>query len=164
MFQSFSWWHAVAIFVVANAVSALPAGLGGDFDFYNNFRKPAIAPPDWAFAPVWLVLNVTSLIALYRVANQVGADATATPFYWAEFIGWITFAIFTTLYFYLRSPTLGAIDTVIGLVAAVISCWVAFRIDLAAGVLILLRVVWLVLASCVSVYVATQNTGLPSDV
>ncbi len=62
--DGFRWWHAALILVGANVVSAIPAGFGGDFAFYNSFRQPAIAPPDWAFAPVWLFLNVTSLVAL----------------------------------------------------------------------------------------------------
>lgn len=65
----FRWWHAALILVGANALSALPAGFGGDFAFYNAFRQPPIAPPDWAFAPVWLFFNVTSLFALHRIAN-----------------------------------------------------------------------------------------------
>ena len=41
----FRWCHAALILVGANAISALPAGFGGDFAFYNAFRQPAIAPP-----------------------------------------------------------------------------------------------------------------------
>lgn len=53
----FHWWHAALILVGANTVSTLPAGFGSDFAFYNSFRQPTIAPPAWAFAPVWLFLR-----------------------------------------------------------------------------------------------------------
>lgn len=153
----FRWWHAVAIFVAANAASALPAGLGGDFAFYNSFRQPFVAPPDWAFAPVWLFLNVTSLIALHRVANAPDRSAGRTVFLWSEGVAWVLFAAFTTLYFLLRSPVLGAVDTAAGLVAGVVSLVCVARRDWVSAVFILLRVLWLVLATYVSAYVALHN-------
>jgi hypothetical protein len=35
--SGFQWWHSILILAGANAVSALPAGFGGDFAFYNAF-------------------------------------------------------------------------------------------------------------------------------
>ncbi len=154
---SFRWWHGVAIFVAANVASALPVGLGGDFAFYNSFRQPSVAPPDWVFAPVWLVLNVTSLVALCRVANSPVRSRCRVVFIWAEAAGWVLFAAFTTLYFLMRSPTLGAIDTVAGLVVGLVSLVCAAGVDRQATGYILLRVLWLALASYVSVYVALSN-------
>lgn len=153
----FRWWHAVAILLVANATSALPSGFGGDYDFYNSFRQPDVAPPDWAFAPVWLFLNVTSLVALYRIANSPLRSAGRAWFLWSESIGWLLFAGFTTLYFLLHSPVLGAVDTVAGLVVGLVSLACASQLDRAAACLLLLRVLWLVLASYVSVYIALFN-------
>ncbi|MCT0230141.1 tryptophan-rich sensory protein [Synechococcus sp. CS-1324] len=37
--------------------------------FFNSFQQPELAPPDWPFAPVWLFLNATSLVALSRIAT-----------------------------------------------------------------------------------------------
>ena len=153
----FRWWHAVAIHIVANAASALPSGFGGDYDFYNSFRQPHVAPPDWAFAPVWLFLNVTSLVALSRIANSPVRSSWRTWFLWSEGIGWVLFAAFTTLYFLLHSPVLGAVDTIAGLVVGLVSLACASQLDRAAAGFILLRVMWLVLASYVSVYIALSN-------
>jgi translocator protein len=69
--SSFHWWHALIILAIANTVSAIPVGYRGDKIFYNNFVQPQFSPPDWLFAPMWLFLNVTSLIALSLVANAV---------------------------------------------------------------------------------------------
>lgn len=153
----FQWWHAVLILVVANAGSALPAGFGGDFAFYNSFRQPDVAPPDWAFAPVWLFLNVTSLVALYRIANSPVRSAGRTLFLWSEGVGWVLFAAFTTVYFLLRSPVLGAVDTVAGLITGLVSLACASRLDRPSAGFILLRVLWLALATYVSMFVALSN-------
>lgn len=152
----FKWWHAALIFIAANAVSALPAGFAGDSLFYNSFARPAAAPPDWSFAPIWLVLNVTSLLALYRIANSPQRRERSW-FLTSETIGWILFAAFTTVYFLLRSPVLGALDTVLGLGAAAASLVFAMRIDRTAAALIGLRVAWLLLASYVSLWIAMNN-------
>ena len=71
--------------------------------------------------------------------------------------GWVLFAIFTTLYFGLNSPILGAIDTVTGLIVAIASLICCYSISRTASILISLRALWLTLASYVSVYVAFNN-------
>jgi len=155
--QGFRWWHAVLIFVVANVISILPAGYNGEEAFYNDFRLPSIAPPDWLFPPMWFFLNVTSLIALSIIANSPERTPQRRTFLILEGIGWVLFAIFTTLYFWMKSPILGAIDTVVGLVVAIGSLLCASSISSRASVMILLRVLWLILAAYVSVDVALNN-------
>lgn len=155
--RRFRWWHAVGIFVIVNAISVLPAGYNGDEAFYNNFRLPAVAPPDWLFAPMWLFLNITSLIALARVANAPKQTKTHMAFFVLEGIGWVLFAVFNTLYFGLGSPALGAIDTAAGLVIGVASFSCCLAVNRRAAWLILPRVLWLVLATYVSVWVALNN-------
>ncbi len=158
--QSFRWWHAAIIFVVANVLSAAPAGYNGDEAFYNNFLQPSISPPDWAFAPAWLFNNVTSLYALWRIANRPPTQPGRNMFVWLEGINWVLFAAFTSLYFGLKSPILGAADTVLGLILTGASLYVSYRIDRKAALAILPRFLWLILASYVSIYVALYNKDL----
>lgn len=153
----FRAWHAAAIFVAANAVSVLPAGVLGDKAFYNDFVRPAAAPPDWLFAPMWLVLNVTSLAALARVANAPLMTRAHRTFFALEGTGWVLFAVFNTLYFGLRSPVLGAVDTAAGLLVGLASLAVVWRLNRRAALLILPRVLWLLLATYVSAFVALNN-------
>jgi translocator protein len=145
--RAFPWWYAVIIFVVANAISILPAGYNGDEVFYNNFVRPSVAPPDWLFAPMWLFLNITSLIALWLVANTQPFTSRHKLFITLEGIGWVLFAIFNTLYFWMGSPVLGAIDTAAGLVVGLASLGMCFTLNRRAAVLIFFRVVWLLLAT-----------------
>lgn len=156
----FRWWHAAAIFGAANLISVLPAGFNGDEAFYNNFQLPAVAPPDWLFAPMWLFLNITSLVALSRVANSPRLTRRHRTFFVLEGINWALFAVFNTVYFGLKSPILGALDTTAGLALGLASLVCCFLIDRRAASLILPRVLWLVLATYVSVYVALHNTDL----
>ena len=156
-FYPFHWWYAAIIFVVANLISAVPAGFKGDEFIYNSFQQPTVAPPDWLFPPMWLFLNITSLIALYIIANSLKQQSRKRVFLVLEASGWVIFAIFTTLYFGLNSPILGAIDTVAGLIVAVASLICCYPINRKASILISFRALWLVLASYVSVYIAFNN-------
>ena len=120
--------------------------------------EPALAPPDWLFAPLWFFLNVTSLIALFLIANAPERSLQRRVFLISEALGWVLYSIFTTVYFLLRSPSLGAIDTLAGLGVGIVSLVCAARIEARAGALILLRVLWLLLASYVAIQVALHNT------
>ena len=154
--KKFTVYHAIGIFIIANLISFLPAGFNGNEVFYNSFKLPAVAPPSWLFPPAWFFNNVTSLYALYKIAN-LEASAERRGFLVAEAITWVLFAIFTTVYFGLKSPILGAIDTALALVFTIVSLILAFKLSKAAFWGILPRFLWLALATFVSIYAAIIN-------
>lgn len=47
------------------------------------------APADWVFAPVWFVLNVTSIMALSIVANFPVRSNRRGAFLILEAVGWV---------------------------------------------------------------------------
>lgn len=138
----FKWYHCVIIYIVANALSFLAAGYNGNEAFYNSFSQPAIAPPDWIFAPMWFFLNVTSLIGLYKVVNGNQDLAFKRSIFWLEMIGWIFYAVFTFLYFGLKSPILGALDTILGLIIVVIVCLKTYKRSKVPFLYFLPRLLW----------------------
>ena len=153
----YGWWQAAAVGVVANLASAAPAGYNGDEAFYNNFVKPKVSPPDWLFAPVWLFNNATSLYAGWRIANLPRKTKGRKTALWLEGIGWGLFASFSPLYFGLKSPVLGAINTVSGLGVGAASMGVTSQLDKKATVALSPRIAWLLLATYVAVSIASVN-------
>ena len=153
----YHWWQAALVGLAANAISALPSGYNGDESFYNRQRQPAIAPPGWAFAPVWVFNNVTSLYAGLQIANLPENAPGRKKFLALEGAGWVLFSAFSPLYFGLTSPVLGAINTTAGLAVAAASYTTARRISKKAARGIRPRLAWLALATYVSVYVAAKN-------
>ena len=149
-------WHAVAIFIVTNLASGLAAGLQGDAAFYNSLKQPSFAPPAWLFPPMWLFLNITSLIALTRVANSSRGTRRST-FLIAEACFWVLFASFALLFFVLQSPVLGLVNTALSLVATVVSVLAIGRSDLRATLCMLPRLAWLTLATAAGVQLAANN-------
>ena len=152
----FRVWHAVVIFIAANLASALAAGLQGDAAFYNGLNQPSFAPPAWLFPPMWLFLNITSLMALTRVSNSPRGTRRSV-FLVAEAFFWVLFASFAFLFFVLQSPVLGAMNTAISLIATCVSMLALGRSDPRATLYILPRLAWLSLASVVAVYLVANN-------
>lgn len=154
--KKFTVWHAVAIYFLVNGISWASAGLVSDFEFYNSFIQPSVAPPDWLFAPMWFFLNVTSLWALYRVANIKGGQDKKL-FLRLEGVFWALFATFAFMYFGLKSPILAAVNTTVEMIVTVFSIYLCYHLDRKAAYLIGLRLLWLLLASYVSIYMAIFN-------
>ena len=153
----YHWWQAALVGVGANLISAAPAGYNGDEAFYNSFSKPKVAPPDWLFAPVWLFNNAATLYANLRIANLPSDTPGRKANLWLEGAGWLLFASFTPLYFGLRSPVLGAINTTLGFGVGAASLAVASQLDKKAAWAISPRVAWLLLATYVSIVTAATN-------
>lgn len=143
--------------VGANLISAAPAGYNGDEAFYNKFSKPKIAPPDWMFAPVWLFNNFTTLYANLRIANLPEGTPGRKANLWLEGTGWLLFSSFSPLYFGLKSPVLGAVNTMLGLGVGTASLALASQLDKKAAWAITPRVAWLLLATYVSIATAAIN-------
>jgi translocator protein len=154
---NYKWWQAALVGIAANAISALPAGYNGNEAFYNNLQQPRIAPPDWAFAPVWLFNNVTSLYAGLIVANLPEGTKGKRAFLILEGTNWVLFAAFSPVFFGLKSPVLGAIDTAVSLAVTTGSLKLASKMDKKVALGILPRFAWLALATFVSAYIAVKN-------
>ena len=156
--KRYRWWHAAAVGVAANAASAAPAGYNGDEPFYNELDTPPGSPPDWAFAPAWAFNNVTTLWSNLRIANlPTGTPGRRTALA-LEGANWGLFASFSALYFGLRSPVLGAVNTVAGLGVTAASVAATARLDRKAAWALVPRLAWLGLATYVSVGTALRNS------
>lgn len=155
--SAFEWYYCVIIYVLANFLSFIVAGFNGNEAFYNNFLQPSVAPPDWLFPPMWFFLNVTSLIGLYKIMNGEEETSFKKSIFRLEISGWVLYAIFTGLYFGLKSPILGTIDTVLGLIVIIIVCYKTYERTKTPFLFFLPRLLWLILASYVSVWIAINN-------
>lgn len=154
------WWHCVIIFLIANIISFVPAGYNGDEAFYNSFSQPDVAPPDWLFAPMWLFLNITSLIGLYTIANLPADTKNRKSIIALEYTAWVLFAIFSFMYFYLKSPILAAVDTVLGCVIVIIVVMMSYKISKKSFWCFVPRILWLLLASYVSTWIVLHNKDI----
>ncbi|MFK5647946.1 TspO/MBR family protein [Ornithinimicrobium sp. LYQ121] len=153
----YRWHHALAVGVAANLASALPAGYNGDEDYYASLRTPPGAPPGWLFAPVWATNNALTLWSNLRIANLPPRTPGRRTALAAEAASWVLFSAFSGVYFGLRSPVLGALDTAAGLAATAQSVRTTARLDRAATLALVPRLLWLGYATYVSTATAIAS-------
>ncbi|HZG89363.1 MAG TPA: TspO/MBR family protein [Pseudonocardia sp.] len=155
--RRYDWRHAAAVGVLATVASALPAGYNGDEDYFDQLATPPGSPPGWAFAPVWAVNNALTLWSNLRVANLPEHTEGRRAALISEAASWTLFASFSGLYFGLRSPVLGAVDTAAGLATTVHGVVSTARVDRRAAWALVPRLLWLGFATYVSVGTALRN-------
>ncbi len=172
------WYHGVLFYAGVQAVSfglgklvqtvaqkSKPqlteqiAGNSAYFEFYNELTQPVFAPPDWSFAPAWTLNNALMIWGLVRVLNMPQEKTGRDEFLAWQTAFWITFVIFNPLFFGLRSPILGAIDTNISLALTAGGTAVAWSKlkDSPTVVLQSPTLLWLVLAAGAATTIAVWN-------
>lgn len=155
--RKYTWLHAAAVGVAANIASALPAGYNGDETYYERLKTPPGSPPGWLFAPAWAINNILTLWSNLRIANTPPSTPGRKTALKSEGVSWILFAAFSTVYFGLRSPVLGAVDTVAGLATTIHGVNATARVDRKAAWALVPRLIWLAYASYVSVGTAIRS-------
>lgn len=110
--------------------------------WYAGLVKPALTPPGWVFAPVWITLYLLMGVALYLVWRVSGTDRRAAPAI-AAFAAQLGLnAAWSWLFFGLRNPLAGLIGIVLLLVAIAYTMILFRRISRAAFVLLIPYIIW----------------------
>ncbi len=112
--------------------------------WYAGLVRPAIAPPNWVFAPVWTTLYVVMAVAAWRVWARTGWKSL-------EMLAWgiqlaLNFA-WSALFFTLHRMDL-ALGEIILLDLAILYCTALFfRRDRIAGLMMLPYLAWTMFAT-----------------
>ena len=132
---------------------------GAQDAFYENLKLPVFAPPGPAFPIVWAINNAARTAGLVRVLNLPKETPGRRAYLTIQGVSLVNYASFNPLYFGLRSPTNGAITTLLDTGLNLGSFYVATtRLKDAKTALSLSTILpWLGLASAVSVSVALWN-------
>ena len=156
--MKYRWWHVGAVALASNALNTWGSGdFGGDDAFYEQLKRPRVAPPGWLFAPAWALNHATTAWANLRIANLPKETPGRSMYLALEGLNWGLFAAFGSLYFGCKSPKLGAADTAASLLATLGSTAIAARLDPKAALAMAPRLSWLALATYVSASVARDN-------
>lgn len=138
---------------IALALPLLAGGLGALFTndavqtWYPLLTKPFFSPPNWLFGPVWTLLYILMGIACYRVWTSAKNHRTAMTLYWVQLF---FNAIWSPLFFGLRSPGLGLIDIFVMVILITWTMISFFRIDQKAGYLLIPYLGWVSFATALN--------------
>jgi benzodiazapine receptor len=131
-------------------VGASDAGLlrSGALAWYLSLAHPPGTPPDWLFAPVWTALYVTIGTAAWLIWRQFGAGAALRLWGWQIAAN----ALWTPAFFGLHQIVLALAVSLVLLILVGLTMRAFFRLQPAAGWLMLPCLAW-------SGYAAYLNAG-----
>jgi tryptophan-rich sensory protein len=125
--------------------------------WYRALHKPAFNPPDWLFGPAWTVLYLLMAVAVFLVWRS-GFNAAGVKLALAVFLAQLLLnALWSILFFGLRSPLAGLVDIAALWLAIVATIVLFFRVSTAAGVLLLPYVGWVTFAAILNAAVYRLN-------
>jgi benzodiazapine receptor len=155
-------WNSIWVLLLFIAVCFVAAGAGAIFtsnsvsDWYPTLRKPSSNPPAWVFGPVWTVLYLMMAVAAWLVWRRLGFEKGAVP------LGLFALqlalnALWSPLFFGLRSPWAGLVD-IVPLWAAIIAVMVSFwRVSPPAGALLIPYWWWVSFAAALNFTIWRMN-------
>ena len=126
-------------------------------DWYITLEKPFFAPPNWIFGPVWIILYFLMGVSLYIVWKDELKSKTRNVFFVVFAIQLILNALWSLLFFGLKSPLLGLIDILILDVMLVVTIFYATRVSKYAAMLLIPYMVWIIIASVLNYAILVLN-------
>lgn len=130
------------IFLLANAAAATTGIVFRPGAWYAGLRKPGFTPPNWAFPVAWSLIYLLSAWAAARVAMLPGAGLALAL--WAAQVALNT--LWTPLFFGARQMGLALVAILVLLVTVGVATVQFWRLDTAAGLMLLPYLAWLCVA------------------
>jgi tryptophan-rich sensory protein len=126
-------------------------------NWYANLNKPAFNPPNWIFGPVWTTLYIMMGISAFLIWRK-GLDSKLVRVALVCFIVQLILnAIWTPLFFGLRSPLAGLIDIILLLSVIDLTVMLFLRISKPAALLLVPYVLWVLFATILNASVYLLN-------
>lgn len=138
--------------------SATAAFVDSGGPWYESLTRPAWTPPSWVFGPVWTLLYLLMGIAAWRVWAKHGFGERRTRRALVLFLAHLLLnAAWTWIFFGMHLLTAAAVEIVVLWAVIVILVALFFRLDRAAGTLLLPYLLWVTYASTLSIGFAVMS-------
>lgn len=119
--------------------------------WYATLNKPSFSPPNWVFGPVWTTLYILMGISLYLVWSKGKRGVALFKFHL------VINALWSILFFGLRSPILGLITIIILWIMILALIKIFWKIDKTASVLLWPYLAWVSFASVLNLAILLLN-------
>jgi translocator protein len=153
-------WNPILMLVLFIAVCFAVAGAGSIFTstavthWYPSLRKPLWNPPAWVFGPVWTALYLMMAVAAWLIWRKTGFAGGALKLFALQLV---LNALWSPLFFGLRSPLAGLLD-IVPLWAAILATMISFwEISPHAGELLIPYWLWVSFATILNFEVWRMN-------
>lgn len=134
--------------------------------WYASLNKPSFNPPNWIFAPVWILLFIMMGVALGIVWNSKEGNWFTRLFKGKHLKQWAitTFAIqlvlnvlWSIFFFGLHNPLLGLINIIFLWLAILINIYFFYKINKTAGYLLIPYILWVSFAAFLNLTIVMIN-------
>jgi len=126
-------------------------------DWYSTLTKPTFAPPGWIFGPVWIILYFLMGVSLYTVWINGSKPKIRKVFFIVFGIQLALNALWSLLFFGLKSPVLGLVDIILLDIMVIVTIIYAKSISKLAALLLVPYLVWIIFASMLNFAIFLLN-------
>ena len=150
--------------VVSVAVPVLVGFFGSLFTtadtlntWYADLRKPVFTPPDWIFGPVWTTLFILMGLAAFMVWQKGLGNRNVRIAIVCFVVQLVLNALWSVLFFGLRSPLAGLIDIILLLSAINLTVVLFWQVSKTAALLLVPYMLWVTFASILNLAIYILN-------
>ena len=133
-------------------------------NWFPTLVKPWFSPPSWLFGPVWTILYFLMGLSLYIVWNYktetISKQKYKKQFFILFGIQLILNALWSFLFFGLKSPISGLIDILFLDIAVITTIIYANRVSKYAAVLLAPYMAWIIFATLLNFEIALLNNKI----
>ncbi len=149
--------------IIISIFIAQLAGIIGSFftassvqNWYVTLIKPSFSPPNWIFGPVWIFLYTLIGISAYLIWDSEKTKERKTAL-WIYGIHLILNALWSIIFFGLKSPGWAFLEIIILLIFILITTKRFWEINKWAGILLLPYIAWVSFASILNYFIWQLN-------
>jgi benzodiazapine receptor len=143
----------IVFLIIAVGISLLLGYFTAPGEWFAGLEKPPFNPPNWLFAPVWVVLYFCIAFAGYLVWRRQHRGAAITAWAAQMVLNWS----WSPVFFRLQAPWLAVAIIVATLAAIVAFMALAWRIDKRATWLFVPYAAWVSFATVLNIAIAALN-------
>ena len=162
-------YKSIFKFVISIIICESVGIIGSFFTFssvsnwFPTLVKPWFSPPSWLFGPVWTILYFLMGLSLYIVWNKtetISKQKYKKQFFILFGIQLILNALWSFLFFGLKSPISGLIDILFLDIAVITTIIYANRVSKYAAVLLAPYMAWIIFATLLNFEIALLNNKI----
>lgn len=153
------WWKLIITIIL----SELAGGIGAIFtqqsvsSWYSALNKPAFAPPNYLFAPVWTLLYLLMGIAVWLVWRKGLMTKEAKIAFGLFWFQLVLNALWSYLFFGLQNPLAGLVEIIFLWGAILATIIYFFKISTTAGALMVPYLAWVTFAALLNFFIWRLN-------
>lgn len=157
MMKKINWFKLIVIVLITELIGLLGGLFSGiRWQIYTSLIKPPLSPPGWLFGLIWPVLYLLMGIAAYIIYQmpQTPERKKATTLYWVQlFVNFLWPIVFFRFQWYWISVIVIVLLDVLALITTIRF----YKIEKAAGYLMIPYLLWILFATYLNIGIAVLN-------